>query len=395
MGVRVREKKNGSGEWWIFINHHGKRISKKIGGNEEKAREVAKEIEARLVLGDLGVLKEKKQIPTFGEYSEKYLAFIKMNRRHSTYERYHQVLRDHIKPVFGKKPLDEISRGDVRDFIVKKSEKFKPFVFRDVLSGVFNYAIDDELVTVNPARGITKRLKIKRDRSEKVDPLNEMDMGLFLETCRKEFTAFYPFFFMAARTGMRLGELLAIRWGDLDFSHKVIIGGTIHDRPFIWVKRSYRRGQLTKPKNGKTRKVDMSTELKTVLKRHRILEKEQALKNGMGDLPELVFHRDGKVIEQNYIRRVFKRILAKASLRDIKLHGLRHSFASQLLSAGESPVYVMKMLGHSDIQTTVNIYGKWIPTERNAGVNRLDNQPKTHKNPHPIRTPKNRKAATC
>ncbi|EFK06833.1 conserved hypothetical protein [delta proteobacterium NaphS2] len=302
MGVRVREKQKGSGEWWIFIYHRGKRASKKVGRSEDKARAVAKEIEARLVLGDLGVLEEKKQIPTFGEYSRNYLAFIQMNRRYSTYERYSQVLRDHVLPAFGKRPLDKISRGEVRDFIVEKSKKFKPFVFRDVISGVFNYAIDDELVKVNPARGITKRLKIKRDRSEKVDPLNEMDMSLFLDTCRKDFAAFYPFFFMAARSGMRLGELLAVRWNDLDFSHRVIIGGAIHERPFIWVKRSYRRGRFTKPKNGKTRKVDMATELRSVLKKHQAREKEKALKNGLGDLPELVFHRDGKVIEQNYIQ---------------------------------------------------------------------------------------------
>jgi len=54
----------------------------------------------------------------------------------------------------------------------------------------------------------------------------------------------------------------------------------------------------------------------------------------------------------------------------------------------------MEMLGHSDIQTTVNIYGKWIQTERSAGVNRLNNQPKTHSNPHPIRAQKIRKAVT-
>jgi integrase len=138
----------------------------------------------------------------------------------------------------------------------------------------------------------------------------------------------------------------------------------------------------------------MSIELKTVLQEHMAREKKLALKNGLGALPELVFHRNGKVIEQNYIRRVFKRILVKAELREIKLHGLRHSFASQLLSAGESPVYVKEMLGHSSIQITVDIYGKWIQTERNAGVNRLDHQTKARNNPHPMRTQKNRKAVT-
>ena len=380
MGVNVREKTKDSGEWWIFIEHHGKRKAKRIGRDKKLAKDVAQKIKAKLVLGDMD-LGEKPKVPTFGEYSEKYLSYIQMNRRFSTHERYHQVTRDYINPVFGKRPLDEITRGDVRDFIVKMAKRLTPFIFRDVMCGVFNYAIDDEVVKVNPVTGITKRLKIKRDRSEDVDPLNETDMALFLDTCREYFKIYYPFFFMAARTGMRLGELLAIRWGDLDFSHKIVVDGSIKERPFIWVKRSYRRGQFTKPKNGKIRRVDMSTELKNVLQGHKTREKELALKNGLGELSELVFLRNGKVIEQNYIRRVFKRILAKAGLRETKPHTLRHSFASQLLSAGESPVYVKEMLGHSSIQTTVDIYGKWIQTERSVGVNRLD----SHKEPATIR----------
>lgn len=374
MSVKVREKPPGSGVWWIFINHHGKRKSKKVG-SEETAREAAEKIRAKLVLGDLDIEKPKKDLPTFKAYSQFYLAYIKTNRRYSTWERYDQVLRDHINPVFGKKRLDEITRGDVRNFIVKMSERFTPYIFRDVISGVFNYAIDDEVVKVNPMTGITKRLKIKRERSEAVDPFNKEDLTLFLDTCKGDFREYYPFFLTAAQTGMRLGEVLALRWGDLDFSHKEIVNEVAYERPFIWVRRAYRRGQFTKPKNGKIRKVDMSEELRSVLKEYKTQEKKKALENGLGELPELVFHRQGKVIEQNYIRRVFKRMLTKAELRDTSPHCLRHTFATLLLSAGESPVYVKEMLGHSSIQITVDIYGKWIPTERRAGVNTLDTAP--------------------
>ena len=246
MGVSIREKPKGSGEWWVFIAHHGKRKSKRIGKDKKLAHDLARKIEAKLILSDFDIETETPKVPTFKEYSEKYLAYIQMNRRFSTHERYAQVLRDHINPVFGSKMLDAINKGDIRDFIVRKSKKYTPFIFRDIMSGVFNYAIDDEVVKVNPVSGITKRLKIKRDRSEDVDPFNEIDMALFIDTCQEHFKEYHPFFFMAARTGMRLGELLAVRWGDLDFSHKIIIDGEIKERPFIWVKRSYRRGQFTK-----------------------------------------------------------------------------------------------------------------------------------------------------
>lgn len=373
MAVKIRERPEGSGEWWVFIDHQGKRKAKKIGDDKDLAVEFAKKAEAKLILGDLDLKKPKPKIPTFGEYSQKWLAFIKMNRRESTYERYAQILNDHILPVFKKRPLDSITRGDIRDFLVMKSAKFSVFLFRDVLSGVFGFALDDELIQSNPVSGIVRKLELKRNKSKDADPMTEVEVSSFLEKARRFVPEYYPLFLMAARTGMRIGELIAIKWGDLDFSHKIILeGGKVEERPFIWVKRTYRRGRFTPPKNGKSRKVDMSPQLEAALQEHLTREKKNALKAGWGEVPELVFHRGGKVIEQNYIRRVFKRVLSKAKLKDIKFHGLRHTFASLLLSMGESPVYVKEQLGHHSIQITVDIYGKWIQTKREAGVNRLD-----------------------
>jgi integrase len=373
MGVKVRERPEGSGVWWVFIDHQGKRKAKKIGEDKELALEFAKKAEAKLILGDLDLKKSRAKVPIFGEYSQKWLAFIKMNRRESTYERYNQVLNDHILPVFKKRALDAITRGDIRDFLVMKSAKFSVFVFRDVLSGILGFALDDELIKANPVSGITKKLGLKRDKSNDVDPMTEMELSTFLDKAKKIVPEYYPFFLMAARTGMRIGELIATKWGDLDFNHSVILeGGKVEERPFIWVKRTYRRGRFTPPKNGKSRKVDMSSQLKAALQEHLTTEKKKALKEGWREVPELVFHRGGKVIEQNYIRRVFKRVLSKAKLKEIKFHGVRHTFASLLLSMGESPVYVKEQLGHHSIQITVDIYGKWIQTKREAGVNKLD-----------------------
>jgi len=373
MGVKVREKSKGSGEWWVFINHNGWRRSKKIGRDKKTAEGVAEKLKAKLVLGDLDIEKQQNKCPTFGEYSKKWLSFIFVNRRESTHERYQQVLKDHVIPTFKNRTLDSITRGEVRDLLIKKAIKLDVSVIRDVVSGVMGFAVDDELIKANPVTGITKKLELKRDKGKDVEPLTEIDLSSFLDKARTFVPEYYPFFLMAARTGMRLGELLAIRWGDLDFSHKIILeGGKVEERPFIWVRRSYRRGRFTLPKNGKSRRVDMSPQLKATLQEHLTREKKKTLKEGRGEVPELVFHRDGKVIEQNYIRRVFKRILTKASLAEIKFHALRHTFASLLLSKGESPVYVKEQLGHHSIQITVDIYGKWIQTERKAGVNRLD-----------------------
>jgi integrase len=79
-------------------------------------------------------------------------------------------------------------------------------------------------------------------------------------------------------------------------------------------------------------------------KSHHLARKREALRRGEGEVIETIFHRDGKQMEQNYIRRVFKRLLVKAGLREIRLHDIRHTFASLLLSDGASPVYVKEQL---------------------------------------------------
>ena len=119
----------------------------------------------------------------------------------------------------------------------------------------------------------------------------------------------------------------------------------------------------------------MSDLLLSTLKRLHTTRKAEALKGGRGEVVETIFHRDGTPMEQNFIRRVFKRVLRKAGLREMRFHDL---LASQLLSNGESPVYVKAQLGHSSIQMTVDIFGHLIPSSNREAVNRLDS--------HPIRT---------
>jgi integrase len=77
-------------------------------------------------------------------------------------------------------------------------------------------------------------------------------------------------------------------------------------------------------------------------------------------------------MEQNYIRRIYKRVLTKAGIRDMRFHDIRHTYASLLLSQGQSPVCVKEQLGHQSIQITVDIYGHLIPSSNRGAVNRHD-----------------------
>jgi len=371
MGVRVRQKIKGKGNpWWVFVSHQGKRTSRKVG-SKRAADIVAAKIQAKISLGEFGFM-NKKSVPTLREYSEKWLkGYVKLNCRESTYYDYRRGLTKHILPVFKNERLDRITRGEIRNFLLEKYSdglsRSRVTFFKAVLSGIFAYAVDEELIETNPVLGITKRLFPKntggKKRVGKGDVFTGQDFTALLDTCETDFPEYYPFFLMAARTGMRLGELLALQWGDINLKDN-----------FIWVRRSYRMGRLNRPKNGKSRKVDMSSQLASVL--------GEMLRHGFKDVKELVFKKDGNIMEQSKVRYLYIRILKKAGVRYIKFHGIRHTFCTNLLSKGVSPYYVSRQVGHSSINITCDTYGSWIRTEDNRHVDLLDsphpNAPYTH-----------------
>jgi integrase len=355
MGVIVRQKKGATGKgkpWFVFINYKGRRTQRKFT-NKEIAEAVELKIRQEMIDGTWGVDQEPKtEAPTFKEYSEKWFDnYVCGQLRASTADEYESILRIHVLPTFGKRSIDSITRGEVRDLLLSKFKgnlsKGRTLLIKDVLSSVFNYALDDELIAANPIAGITKRL-FPKDNS-KATPITETDVftepqiDQLLSACKAHFPDYHMLFLIAAKTGMRLGETLALKWGDVDLKKGV-----------IWVKRSFRRGRITPPKNGKIRKVKMSAPLADALKT---------------ELPKaadkLITDYNGSYLPQNQARRIYVQILDKAYLEYRKFHSLRHSYASIMLSKGASPVYVKKQLGHSSIDITVDIYTHWIDDDEN------------------------------
>ena len=119
----------------------------------------------------------------------------------------------------------------------------------------------------------------------------------------------------------------------------------------------------------------MSSQLAATLLAWRRHQRERYLEKGL-DVPDWVFASlDGNVLEERNVRTVLTRLLEKAGLRHIRIHDLRHTFASLLLQQGESVVYVKEQLGHSSIQITVDTYGHLIPGANRIAVDGLDDAP--------------------
>jgi integrase len=325
---------------------------------------------------------ERNRPITFGEYAERWMrGHVAANLKESSARGYRLLLDSYILPVLKDRPLAAITREEIKElcFSCLENGRKRPITLEDetedatlsprtvsyivrTISAIFNHAIEDGIVLVNPALRPGRFIKTG-SRREKVDILTLEEGTLLLETAEKHFIRIYPLLLAAMRTGLRQGEILALDWGDIDWSGN-----------FIEVRRSVWNGITTTPKSGRSRRVDMSDRLKEVLEQHRKRMAAEALKAGR-EMSALVFtSAEGTPYDAANVRKTFEAVLRKAGLRKIRFHDLRHSFASWLIANKESLAYVRDQLGHHSIQITVDLYGHLVPGANRDAVNRLDEQ---------------------
>ncbi len=370
MGVKVREKPKGSGIWWIFIDHKGRRKAKKIGRDKKVALAMAKKIEGKLALGDMKLSSDKErqepEVSTFEEYSGTWVnVTVLATCKPSTFGDYKGILKNHVLSEFGKKPVNEITRLMVKSFLMKKVNQGYAsstiIHMKNAISGVLNLAMDDEVIPVNPAHNVGKIFK-KQQSKLSFEPYTQEELKKALDCFEMNFPKHYPMFLNMARTGIRYGECLGLQWKDIDFENR-----------FINIERGFSKGKIETPKSGQSRKVDMSLQLSEVLKRLLHQRKIDTLKNGWSSMPEWVFIKDnGNPYHESYSRRIFYEAIKKAGLRKIRIHDLRHTYATLRITKGDNVADVSKQLGHHSVKFTMDIYYHWIPGGNKNEVDGLD-----------------------
>jgi integrase len=248
VGVNVKYHK---GDWWLFINHRGRRRAKKIG-DKATALEVAKKVRERLMLGDMSLLATDGE--TFEKYARTWLKDGEANRKASTHRFYTFNLELHILPSIGSQSIGSIARADCRKVLADSRKKgLKVASIQGVqrtLSAVLSQAVEDAVLPANPAFRMGRHVRKGDEPRREIHPLTREEAQTLLATIEKHWSEHYGFFLCALRTGMRLGELLALQWGDIDFK-----------RRFIDVRRNLVSGNLTTPKNSNQRRVDVSSRL--------------------------------------------------------------------------------------------------------------------------------------
>jgi integrase len=258
--------------------------------------------------------------------------------------------RARIMRRFGGRPIEAISEGEIRAFLqeLDRSEISARSVnkHRAVLSAIFGHAIEHGWRESNPVERVPKRRQA--DPGELIVLSPEQVAAVAREAQTEQDLALI---IVAAFSGLRMGELLALRWRDVRFSEQAII-----------VARAYTAGVgVSSPKSRKARSVPLADQPAAVLA--KLGQREEF--SGPDDL---VFCTDsGQHLDPGVVRRRYKRALAKAQKRDrtiptARFHDLRHAFGSQLASAGIPIRDIQEFMGHRDAATTA-IYVHHVPKE--------------------------------
>src|SRR5262245_17664241 len=157
MGVKVREK---DGKWYVFINHQGRRKAKCVGDSKRAAEEVKRKLEAKLTLGDVGLLDTAPRAVSFADYADQWLThYVAVACKPSSGRIIQGIVRNHLLPAFGAQEIRGITRSQVKAFVAQKQRRYTPKYVKNLartLHAVCAYAVDEEVLDRNPAAKLGK-----------------------------------------------------------------------------------------------------------------------------------------------------------------------------------------------------------------------------------------------
>jgi len=337
-GVQHKEKIGASSEGWTPAKVRDERADRKRGKaptnlEQRASAKAAAEAKARAIEENLVT-----DSTTFEKYATDWLDRKKSTLKQSTWRDYRSAFNKHVLPALGKIPFTKVTFKAVEDFVGK-------------LDGVGGKRINNIMVPVkclfndakrrgDLAENPTEAIRRMREERVEIDPLSFQEMKAFLDAVDPRYRSYFATAFL---TGMRPNELIALKWIHVDFDLRIIS-----------VREGRVQGIEGPPKTDSSyRDVDVLAPLFEILRQHRMASPAEAT---------YVFtNSHGNPLEVNNLRnKVWYPALEKAGLRRRTMYQTRHTFASLMLAAGEDPVWVARMLGHSTLAMLFRNYAKWI-----------------------------------
>jgi integrase len=331
----------------------------------------------RLTKINRGELVQVKKI-TFREFSdlwmEKYAA---AHVRPRSLDKYRAFLDKHLLPAFGEMGLVQIGVEDVHGFkAAKLEERYSESTVKGLLAllrQMLNHAIDWDYLRTNPA----KKVKDPRIPKREMDFLVPEELRGFLENAPQKW---YPLFLTALTTGLRIGELLAMKWKHVDWK-----GSLYLVRETLTRKTKTQERGFAEPKSvGSMAPVDLTPTCLDTLKAHRKAQAAEKPEAGEGgeDLDMVFPGPTGKALDdRNFVHRAFEPALTAAGLRRIRFHDLWHTCASLMIAQGEGPKYIQRQLRHASIDITFNTYRHLFPETNRQAAKRMDESPRVIRRP--------------
>jgi len=282
--------------------------------------------------------------------------------RPRTYQIYRWLIDKHLSPRIGGVRLDKLSPMHVQGWLTMMerdgcSPRLRQMAFQR-LHKALKQAVKWGLVPRNVCEAVDKP---KAPRKE-FTVLDREQVKAFLQAAKAD--DLHALYAVAVTTGLRQGELLGLRWQDVDLK-----AGTLAVRQILQEDNPTGKISFAEPKSAKSRRrVDLPQIAITALTEHRKKQFKKGRHTG------LVFtDSEGNPIRKsNLTRRSFKPILKAANLPDIRFHDLRHTAATLLLAAGVHPKVVQERLGHASIVLTLDTYSHVLPSMQKEATEKLD-----------------------
>lgn len=339
-----------------FYDQFGERqrVSLPKGTTKAKAREKLREIEEQV---SRGIYITEKKTPFFKDVVKDWLAHKKPNIRITTYEVMEGHTRNHFD-IFMSQKVNRITTGDIEKYIASKRQaEMNINTLRKVLvtlNQIMAYAVRHGFIDHNPVRDAERPREQFNGEEKSIDVLNIEQIKSFLESV--EDREYRTLFMLAIMSGARQGELLGLKWSDIDWENSQ-----------IFIQRTFNKGRWFSPKTkGSKRKVDIGPAMIKALLEWKLACPPNNL--------NLIFpNKSGEAINySNMVQRYYQPALKKADLPRMKFHCLRHTFASLLLDQGENVKYVQTQLGHSSPTVTLNVYTHLMKPTNQKAASRLE-----------------------
>jgi integrase len=321
------------------------KIQTRRGAEQHERQRIAEVLSGRSQAKEVPEPEKKTAVPTVAEFQVDFMTdYAEVNNKPSEIETKRMIFSLHLVPALGHLCLDAV--GD------KEIEKYKGLKLK---SGLSPKTINNHLIVLRCLLGkaedwklIAKAPKIKWLKVPESD-FDFLDFGESENLLAAGEAEWLAMIAIGMKAGLRQGEMLALRWRDVDFTAAKIN-----------VRQNVVRGKKGTPKGHESRSIPMSPVLASILKSHRHLK------------GELVFcDQDGGMLTKNMCRRPLYDICKRAGLRQIGWHVLRHTFASHLVMRGVPIKVVQELMGHKDIKTTMR-YAHLSPNMGQDAVALLD-----------------------